>query len=123
MERGSTAHERRTDLRGAALWGGIALAIDGVLLWALWLPGLRMGALDASLTELAALWLRPSVDLTVLLLLLVGGGAGIGVMAAGYGPSGARRLRCAAEGALLVHLAIPVFLLARWLIDSPLTHL
>jgi multisubunit Na+/H+ antiporter MnhB subunit len=120
MERGSAAHERRTDLLGAALWGGIALAIDAVLLWAMWLPGPRLGEVDASLTGLQ---IRPSVNLALLLLLLVGGGAGIGVMAAGYWSSGARRLRCAAEGALLVHLAIPVFLVVRWMIDPQLAHL
>ncbi|TQF06646.1 hypothetical protein E6W39_36205 [Kitasatospora acidiphila] len=116
MARGSAARTRRGDLLRAALWGGSALAIDGVLLWAVWLPGLPVGAVDGSLAELEV---QSSVNRTVLLLLLVGAGAGIGALAAGYCPSGARRLRCAAEGALLAHLAIPVFLLVRWMIYPP----
>jgi hypothetical protein len=116
MGRVSAARKPRGDLLGAALWGGVALAIDGVLLWAMWLPGARVGAVDGSLTDLE---IQSSVNLTLLLLLMVGVGAGIGALAAGYRPAGARRLRCAAEGALLVHLAIPVFLLVRWMIYPP----
>lgn len=75
MARGSAARTRRGDLLRAALWGGSALAIDGVLLWAVWLPGLRVGAVDGSLAELEV---QSSVNRTVLLLLLVGAAPGSG---------------------------------------------
>jgi hypothetical protein len=97
-------HDERAELLGAAAWGSVALLIDGALLWVSLLPRFRMGDV----------WTPGPGSALLLLLLLTGVGAGLGVMAAGYQCSGARRLRCAAEGALLVLLMIPVFLLVQW---------
>ncbi|MFE9423952.1 hypothetical protein ACFYNO_13425 [Kitasatospora sp. NPDC006697] len=90
---------RRGEVRGAALCGAAVLVIDCSTLWAVW--SVHPAANSAG-------------QLTVGLLLLVGVGAGLGALAAGYRAGRVRLLRCAAEGALLVHLVIPFFFAISW---------
>ncbi|GAA1985003.1 hypothetical protein [Kitasatospora viridis] len=99
MEHGDSAARRRGELRGAVLCAAAVVTVDCSVLGVAWARDLGGSAAE---------------QLTVVLVLLVGVGAGIGLMAAGYLASRARRLRCAAEGALLVHLLIPGFLAITW---------